>query len=88
MGRGNDLGCQQSVEQAGRKSFPLAATAQTKSTAAGCGLATTASGARFDDIECLPTHSGVKTFAFLVVTALAQPRDDFVWIVTAGFDRC
>jgi hypothetical protein len=75
------------VEQAGRKSFPLAATVQTKSTAAGCGLATTASGARFYAVECLPTHSGVKKCAFLVVTALAQPRDDFVCMVTAGFDR-
>jgi hypothetical protein len=75
------------VEQAGRKSFPLAATVQTKSTAAGCGPATTASGARFDDIECLSTHSGVKTCAFLVVTALVQPRDDFVCMVTAWFDR-
>jgi hypothetical protein len=56
---------------------------QTKSTAAGCGLATTASGARFDAIECSPTHSGVKTCAFLAVTALAQPRDDFVYMVTA-----
>jgi hypothetical protein len=56
---------------------------QTKSTAAGCGLVTAASDAGFDAIECSPTHSGVKTHVLLAVTALAQPRYNFVCMVTA-----